>query len=126
MGICLASSGIFDRTHLRFFTKRYARQLFDTTGWSIVVKSRNPQSLKGQVASRITLRLFDNFMAYLAVLFRSGQKILADLYVWLITPKSPPCLSEPLPRHPPVVPIPGAIPRSLAAFPDGVRPPPCL
>ncbi len=58
-----APSGILDRTHLRFFTKSSARQLFDSTGWTIIAESRNPQSFKGQVASHLTLRLFDNFMA---------------------------------------------------------------
>jgi SAM-dependent methyltransferase len=55
--------GILDRTHLRFFTRRSARELLGANGW--LVQSVRPVNMirRERLLSRLSARLMDDFLA---------------------------------------------------------------
>lgn len=59
------SSGILDKTHLRFFTLHTMKKMFEETGFKIKkIDSNRSISLKYKIANLITLGLFKPFTVY--------------------------------------------------------------
>lgn len=58
------SSGLLDRTHLRFFTKREIIELLDNSQYKIINWSHSPISRRDSLISRITFGRFDGFLTY--------------------------------------------------------------
>lgn len=63
-GFAYETEGIFDQTHLRFFTRANARSLLAEGGWRIERSGRSLRSLNARVASKLTRRLADEWLAY--------------------------------------------------------------
>lgn len=57
--------GLFDRTHLRFFTKKDIRDLFSNEGYEVVKMVSNLKSDRSSIArnNRITFGLFEEFLS---------------------------------------------------------------
>lgn len=63
-GFAYESEGIFDVTHLRFFTRSNARAMLEGGGWRIERSGRSLRSLPARVMSKVTLGFADEWLAY--------------------------------------------------------------
>ena len=66
------SSGILDRTHLRFFTRRSCERMLVDAGFEVYHSHMVVEGPKKTLLNRVTLGLFDEFLA--AQLFCCGRK----------------------------------------------------
>jgi len=58
------SSGLLDRTHLRFFTKSEIVELFENSGYRTVSWSHSEMPRRDSLISRMSFGLFDGFLVY--------------------------------------------------------------
>jgi 2-polyprenyl-3-methyl-5-hydroxy-6-metoxy-1,4-benzoquinol methylase len=63
-GFAYEAEGIFDQTHLRFFTRSNARAMLEGGGWRIERSGRSVRSLRARIASKLTRGLADEWLAY--------------------------------------------------------------
>jgi len=58
------SSGLLDRSHLRFFTKREIIELFENSAYRITSWSHSEMPKRDSLISRMSFGLFDGFLIY--------------------------------------------------------------
>ena len=63
-GFAYETEGIFDETHLRFFTRANARAMLEGGGWQIERSGRALRSLSARVVSKLTGGFADEWLAY--------------------------------------------------------------
>lgn len=63
-GFAYETEGIFDATHLRFFTRSNARTMLEGGGWRIERSGRSLRSLGARIASKLTRGFADEWLAY--------------------------------------------------------------
>jgi 2-polyprenyl-3-methyl-5-hydroxy-6-metoxy-1,4-benzoquinol methylase len=63
-GFTYDTEGIFDQTHLRFFTRANALEMLENGGWRVERVGRSLRSIAARVISKLTLSRADEWLAY--------------------------------------------------------------
>jgi 2-polyprenyl-3-methyl-5-hydroxy-6-metoxy-1,4-benzoquinol methylase len=63
-GFAYETEGIFDETHLRFFTRTNALEMLHNGGWVVDRTGRSLHNMSARVTSKLTRRIADEWLAY--------------------------------------------------------------